>query len=149
MASSSLISPALTVSQHRVQLIELQLLQVEITEEIRGKGAQLLGRFDQPVQHRVGIDLEDPRRGADTQTLGQAGQDPHDQLHRGLFAVEDRAMMSRENSPGTRYSGTDARGRHWDDHWPADCPAPASRDSHNRCGDKSASRCPRYGGVGS
>ena len=69
MASSSLISPALSVSQHRVQLVELQLLQVEITEEIRGKGAQLLGRFDQPVQHRIGVDLEDPRRGADTQAL--------------------------------------------------------------------------------
>ena len=67
MASSSLISPALQVSQHRVQLIELQLLQVEITQEIGGKGAQLLGRFDQPLQHRVGINLEDPSGGADTQ----------------------------------------------------------------------------------
>jgi len=52
-------------SQHRVHLIELQLLQVEITEKIGGKGAQLLGRFDQPVQHRGGGDLEAPGRGAD------------------------------------------------------------------------------------
>ena len=35
--------------QHRVQLVELQLLHVEITEEIRGEGAQLLRRFDQPL----------------------------------------------------------------------------------------------------
>ena len=48
----------------------------------------------------------------------------------------------------TRYSGTAARGHRWDDRWPADCPAPANRDSHNRCGDKNASRCPRYGGGG-
>ena len=37
-------------------------------------------------------DLEDPRRGADTETFGQAGQDPHDALDCRLFAVEERAM---------------------------------------------------------
>ena len=143
------------VAQHRVQLVELQLLQVEIAEEIRGKGAQLLGRFDQPLQHRVGVDLEDPRRGADTQPFGQAGQDPHDQLHRRLFAMEDRAMGLQKVALARRYSGTDARGRHWDGHWRADCPARASPDSHNRlCGQKcmevSTSRGRRFvGGMGS
>ena len=80
------------VSQHRIQLVELELLQVEITQKIGGKGAELLGRLGQPLQHRVGSDLEDPRRGADTQALSQTGQDPHDELDRGLFAVENRAM---------------------------------------------------------
>ena len=74
---------------------------MEITQEIRGKGAQLLGRFDQPVQHRVGINLEDPRGGADTQTFGQAGQHAHDQLHRRLFAMEDACHDARGNSPGS------------------------------------------------
>src|ERR1044071_8250888 len=46
-----------------------------------------------PLQHRVGINLEDPSGGADTQTFGQAGHNPHDQLHRGLFAMEARAVM--------------------------------------------------------
>jgi hypothetical protein len=32
---------------------------------------------------------------------------------------------------------------HEDDRSPAGCPAPATRDSHNPCGDKSAWRCPR------
>src|SRR5215471_17998718 len=54
------------VSQHRVQFIELELLQVEITQEIRGKGAELLGRFAQPLQHRGGSNLEDSSRGTDT-----------------------------------------------------------------------------------
>ena len=65
---------------------------MEITEERGGKGPQVLGRLDEPAQHRVGIDLEDPRRGADTQALSEAGQDAHDEFDCGLFAVEDRAM---------------------------------------------------------
>jgi len=51
-----------------------------------------LGRFDQPVQHRVGVDFENPSGGADPQTLSQAGQHAHDELDRGLFAMEERAM---------------------------------------------------------
>ena len=54
------------VAQHRVHLVELQLLQVEGTEEIRGKSPQLFRRFAQPVQDGVGSDLEHPRRGANT-----------------------------------------------------------------------------------
>jgi len=54
------------VAQHRVQLIELQLLDVYVAEEIRGKSPQLLRRFLQPVQHRIGLDLKDPARGPNT-----------------------------------------------------------------------------------
>ena len=82
-----------TRSQHRVQLVELQLFQVQRAEEIRREGAQVLGRFDSPLQHGGGGDLKDPRRGADTQALGQAGQDMDNQLHRHLFAMKDGAMM--------------------------------------------------------
>jgi hypothetical protein len=71
---------------------QLQLLRVEITEEMDGKGAQLLGHFDQPVQHGIRVDLEDPRRSADTEPFSQAGQDAYDALDRRLFAMEDRAM---------------------------------------------------------
>jgi hypothetical protein len=60
----------LEVAQHGVQFVELQLLHVQGAEERGRKGAQLLGGFDQPVQHGVGVDLEDPRRGADTETFG-------------------------------------------------------------------------------
>ena len=57
------------VSQHRVQLVELQLLHVQGVEEGARKGSQVLRRFDQPVQNSIGVDLKDPRRGADTQAL--------------------------------------------------------------------------------
>src|SRR5262249_35655380 len=65
---------------------------MEIAEKIRGKGAELLRRLDQPLKNGSGSDLKDPRRGADTQTLSQTGQDPHDEFDCRLFAVEDRAM---------------------------------------------------------
>jgi hypothetical protein len=44
----------------------LELLQGEIAEEIRRKGAQLRGGFAQPVQHGMGIALEDAGGGAET-----------------------------------------------------------------------------------
>src|SRR5438445_10031618 len=47
------------------------------------------------------------------------------------------------------YSGTGAKGRHWDDHWHADCPARARPDRHNRQADKSAWRCRLHGATGS
>jgi hypothetical protein len=37
----------------------------------------------------IGIDLEDPRRPSDAQSLGQAGDDVHDELGRGAFAMEN------------------------------------------------------------
>ena len=46
----------------------------------------------------MGIDLEDPRRGADTETFSSTRQDPYNQLRRGLFAVEDRAMRLQKVS---------------------------------------------------
>lgn len=62
------------------------------------------------MQHGIGVYLEDPRGGADAQPLSQACQDPYDQLHGHLFAMQEGAMMLRkiafargamELSPGT------------------------------------------------
>ena len=53
-----------------------------------------------------------------------------------------------ENSRCTRYSGTAARGHHWDGHWPAGCPVPASRDSHSLLWGQKCWRCPPCGGGG-
>src|SRR5262249_12085875 len=53
-----------------------------------------------------------------------------------------------ERSLGTRYTGTAARGHHWDGHWHADCPILTSRDSDSRHGDRSAWRCPPCGDGG-
>jgi len=62
-----------------------------------GKGAELLGRFDPPLQHCGVGDLEDPRRGANTEPLGQAGQDRDNQLHGDLLAMEDRPVVVSAN----------------------------------------------------
>ena len=71
----------------------MQLFEVQLTQEIRRKGAELLGGLDQPVQHGVGVNLEDPGRRADPQALSQTGQDVYDAFHFGVFAVEERAVM--------------------------------------------------------
>src|SRR4029453_2319094 len=44
--------------------------------------------FDQPLQHRICIDLEHPRRAPDAQSLSQARQDTHDKLDRLPLAME-------------------------------------------------------------
>jgi hypothetical protein len=57
-----------------------------------GKSLKLLGRFPQPVQHRVRIDLKDPRGGANAQAFRQTGQRADNQLHRQAFAVKERPV---------------------------------------------------------
>src|SRR5262249_57417228 len=64
------------------QLIELHLPDAHVVEEVLGEGPQLLRRFDEPLQHRICIDLEHPRRAPDAQALSQAGDDPRDKLDR-------------------------------------------------------------------
>jgi hypothetical protein len=80
------------VAQHRIQLVELQLLHVQVAQEISGKGTQLLGGFDQPAQHGVRIDLEDPSGGTDAQPLGEARQGTHDEVHWDPLTMENRAV---------------------------------------------------------
>jgi len=46
----------------------------------------------------MGGDLEDPSRSPDAQAFSQTGQDSHDQLDRGLFAVENRALCLQKVS---------------------------------------------------
>ena len=65
---------------------------MSVTQDIRGKGAEVLGCFAQAVHAGVRIDLAAPRGGADTPAFSQAGQAVHDELHRCLLAVEKRAV---------------------------------------------------------
>ena len=43
---------------------------------------QLLRGLDQPAEHGIGIDLEDPSRPSDASTYGQTRDDVHDVLGR-------------------------------------------------------------------
>jgi hypothetical protein len=69
----------LQVTDHRVQLVELQLRNVHVAEKGAGKGLELLGGFHQPLQHGIGVHLEHPGRSADAQALSQAGEHADDQ----------------------------------------------------------------------
>ena len=59
-------------TEHGVELVELHLAKLEITQEISGKRLQLLCGLHQPLQDGIGIDLEDPRRAPNAQAFGQA-----------------------------------------------------------------------------
>src|SRR5262245_18151805 len=65
---------------------------MQVTEEIRREGPQVLGRFHQPVQHGIGVDLEHPGRGTNAQAFSQAGYHADDQLHWHPSAMHERAM---------------------------------------------------------
>jgi hypothetical protein len=43
---------------------------MQVTEKISRKGRKLLRRFDEPVQHRIGIDLKDPRSSTNAEPFG-------------------------------------------------------------------------------
>ena len=62
--------PVLHGAEHGIQLIKLYLLYMHRTQDVACKGLKLLGCFDQPVQHRIGGDLEDSGGGANTEPLG-------------------------------------------------------------------------------
>jgi hypothetical protein len=74
----------------------LDLLDVHLVQTRGGKGSELLGGLHQPTQDRIGIDPEDPGRAPDAQTFGQARDDAHDDLRRGVLAMKDRAVSLRE-----------------------------------------------------
>jgi hypothetical protein len=76
-----------------VELIHLELAHVELTQEIVCKGLELVHSFSQPLQHRVGVNLEHPRRGPNAKAQRQTRQHTHDQLHGHLLPMQDRAMM--------------------------------------------------------
>ena len=56
------------------------------------KRLELVRRFHQPLQHRIGVDLEDAGRGANASAFGQTGQHADNQLHRQAFAVKERPV---------------------------------------------------------
>jgi hypothetical protein len=67
-------------TDHGVQRIGGPLFDVHVTEERTRKGLELLGGFDQPWQHCVGVYLKHAGRGAHTYACRQARQHADDQL---------------------------------------------------------------------
>jgi hypothetical protein len=75
-----------------VEFVELDLIDLQLVQKVARKSVELFGGFHQPVEDGIGIDFEDPRRASDAQPFGQAGDDVHDELGRGAFAMENRAV---------------------------------------------------------
>src|SRR5262249_38540263 len=59
-------------------------------------GSQLLRSFHQPLQHRIGVHFEYPRGASDAQALGQAGDDPHDEVDGGALPMKERPEALQE-----------------------------------------------------
>src|SRR5215471_258094 len=89
----------LTVSQtpqHSVELIELQLSHVHVTQEIAAKRLKLFSRLHQPLQDGIGVDFKHPSRGTDAQPFSQTGQCVDDEVHRQMLAMENRAVRCQK-----------------------------------------------------
>jgi hypothetical protein len=78
-------------AEQRKQLIQLHLPDPQVMQKVLREGPELLRCFDQPLQHRLRVDLEHPRGAPDAPALGQAGDDPHDEFDRGTLAMKERA----------------------------------------------------------
>ena len=48
------------------EFIELDLPDADVVQEMLRENPELLGRFDQPLQHRIRVHLEDPCGAPDT-----------------------------------------------------------------------------------
>src|SRR5439155_8232637 len=70
--------------------------EVQLVEQVCGKGLELLGGLHQPAQHGMGVDLENARRASDAQAFSQTRDDPHDQLFRGALPIKERPVRRRE-----------------------------------------------------
>jgi hypothetical protein len=78
-------------AEQRKQLIELHLPDLYVMQEVLGEGAQLLRCLDEPLQHGIGVHLEDPCRASDAQPFGQTGDDAYDEIDGCALAVQERA----------------------------------------------------------
>ena len=75
LAGRVLAAVALVYSpQHRLQLVELPLTHVDLTQEGARKGLERLRRFHQPPKHGGGGHLADPRRSPHPEPLRPARQ---------------------------------------------------------------------------
>jgi hypothetical protein len=73
------------------EFVQLSLPAPHIVQAVSGKGLELLRRVDQPLQPRIGLDLDPPRRAPDAQPFGQARDDAHDELDGDTLAMEEGA----------------------------------------------------------
>jgi hypothetical protein len=64
-------------AEYGEQLVHLYLLDVHIMQVIAREGLEVFGRFNQPVQDGVRINLENPGDSADAEPFSQSRNGPH------------------------------------------------------------------------
>src|SRR6185295_16831240 len=81
-----------------------------VVQEVLREGSEMGGGFDQPLQHRVGVDLEHAGDRTDAQAFGQSTNRPYEHIGGYPLPMHWRAMRlkkipatftARELSPGT------------------------------------------------
>jgi hypothetical protein len=72
------------------------LLDVQVMQEVAREGFEVIGCFHQPEHNCVGIGLEDPCNGADTEAFGERRDRPHQLVRIALLAVKHGAMGLQE-----------------------------------------------------
>ena len=69
--------PGLDRTEQGIELVQLHLGDADVVQEMLREGLEVVGGFDQPCQHRVGVDLEHARHGTDAQPFRQRAHRPH------------------------------------------------------------------------
>ena len=82
------------------EFVELHLRDPHVVQEVLGKDLEMVRSFDQPVQHRIGVHLEDAGDGTDAEPFRQRAHGPHQQIRRDTLAMEQRAV-GLQNVPVT------------------------------------------------
>jgi len=65
---------------------------VHVVQEVLGEGFEMVGGFDEPLQHRMRVHLADAGDGTDAQTLSQCAYGPHQKLRRDPLAMQRCAV---------------------------------------------------------
>ena len=78
------------------QFVHLYLFDLDPTQEVAGKGLQVLGRLDQPAQDRVWVTFKDPGHGTDAEAFGQRRNGPYQPVGLTLLGVKRCASRFQE-----------------------------------------------------
>src|SRR6266568_1357043 len=86
-------------TEQGIEFVQLHLRDAHVVEEILGEGFEMVGSFDQPLQYRVGVDLEHPGDGTNAQPFRQCAHGPHQSLSRPTLAMHRRPVGFEEVAP--------------------------------------------------
>jgi hypothetical protein len=72
---------------------------VDVVQEVLGEGFEMVGGFDEPLEHRIRVDLEHAGYRPNPQAFRQRTYRPHQQIGRHTLAMKDGVMGLKKVSP--------------------------------------------------